>query len=422
MEEPAVDPGSTYLSNCSLMVRRFLCAVFVGPDQLDRFSGAGFKTNPRNAFVSMSATFSLALVVGLLVLAAVLALSALRKSALASYYAGVYPLARLPPLPCWLSSGSRFLYAEAQQLPAVAELTGPPNAFSRSPAVGQWWVPVWFPPGARIRNEYPPDAWWTALSGLRRELRDRRGFLEVSHVPDDLQRVYRIHGTWFYATPGSGVFLETGPALAANNKLDALSRLGMSWKAMGRQFARESYMYAPGKSAGFSDLASGRVNSRVLFAGKTDEERSAALFEFATSIGTPSGIAEAKKRGWDSNALYDIDRAQNSAVFDAALTALGRARGYDALHFLCQANGNGGWAHEIVFVKVSPTLASHSSVDEQNLAHLADRLWIADPMDNSRRERCRFFDNDDYACLACLQQTSNASCRLPINPSPPSYA
>lgn len=358
------------------------------------------------------------MIVSLVALAFALAFSALRKSALATYYFGVYPLARLPPLPGWLASGSRFLYGEAKHL-----AHGAVDRFEQSPKVGEWWVPVWFPPGARLKNEYPPNAWWRALPSLRRRLDGRRGFLEITHVPDDLQRVYGVHGTWFYATPGSGVFLETGPALVADNKLDALAKLGVPWEEMGRHFAKGGYMYAPGKSAGFSDLAAGKVDSRVSFTGKTDEERVATLFRFAASIATHRGQLEAKKKGWDAEVLYRIDRVQNSADFDAALTFLARKRGNDVVHFLCQANGNGGWTHELVFVREPLRSAPGASVDERNLAHLADRLWIADPLDPSRRERCDFLNNDDYLCLACLQQTSNASCRGPEIPSPsPVYA
>lgn len=365
--------------------------------------------------------------VGWLLLFVTLALTTLRKSALGRYFAGVYPLARVPPVPSWLSSDGLFLYGEARNIPAVNESWGsrPLNDFKQRPEIREWWSPVWFPNEARIRNEYPPDAWWQALPTLRARLERQRGFLEITHVPDDLQRIYRVYGTWFYATPGSGVYLETGRALVANNKLDALSQLGMSWHDMAAMFSKGSYMDSPNHSSTFDALASGQVNAKVKFESPNGlhVDNIAQLFEFAVALTTPRGRQEAKKRGMDTNAIYQVDRVQNSAVFDARLTHLARKAGYDVVHFLCQANGNGGWAHELVFVKEPrrPTTEVLKTVDERNLSHLADRLWIADPLDTSRRERCQFLNNDNYVCLSCLQQTSNPSCRSPLTPSASPY-
>lgn len=188
---------------------------------------------------------SVAVILGFLCLAgSMLVFAAVKRKPLAAYYSGVYPLATSSVPSDWLSRRARFLYKEASKLPQVLAAFGsrPLNSFQQSPELGDWWAPVWFPEGARMKNEYPPNAWWAVVPELERELRAQNGFLEVTHVPDDLQRVYKVHGIWFYAARGSGVFLETGRSLLAHNKLQALSFLGMSWREMARRFGRGSYM------------------------------------------------------------------------------------------------------------------------------------------------------------------------------------
>ena len=55
-----------------------------------------------------------------------------------------------------------------------------------------------------------------------------------------------------------------------------------------------------------------------------------------------------EKSGFSVDALYQMDRINNSADFDLYLIPMARAAGYESLQFLTQANGMGGWAHEIV--------------------------------------------------------------------------
>ena len=103
---------------------------------------------------------------------------------------------------------------------------------------------------------------------------------------------------------------------------------------------------------------------------------------------------------------------------------LARALGYDTVHLTCQANGYGGWAHEMAYVHQPLFMGS----DQRRLSNVADRLFIADPNEPSIRQKCKFVNNDNYTCLSCIQQFSNTGCRLPPTtgngggkPEPPSY-
>jgi hypothetical protein len=51
------------------------------------------------------------------------------------------------------------------------------------------------------------------------------------------------------------------------------------------------------------------------------------------------------------NFNYDIDRVNNTADLDGYITMLARDKGFDSVQFTMAANGNGGWAHEIVWVQ-----------------------------------------------------------------------
>jgi hypothetical protein len=278
------------------------------------------------------------------------------------------------------------------------------------------WVPIWYPVNTFVVNGYDPTCFWKGNKYVSQSQLSGE-FVEVMHVPDDDQNFYTVFGTWFYVVRGTGVWFEAGPRiLTTQNKLFALRELGLSTWEMSNLFQDAQFMINDITTApSISQLA-----TQLGMKGESSNDQVRNLFEeyfkkMEELIRSPHlrlDQAELAK-------LYLMDRMNNSADFDETTNFLARTQGYDSVQFITQANGNGGWAHELVFVNQEMFLGT----DEKRMETLTNRLFIANPLDEYQRERC-VFDNDDlYGCLSCMQQPviwqfCNSSSSLPAPSSP----
>lgn len=185
------------------------------------------------------------------------------------------------------------------------------------PEFNWWWRPVWYAPNTFSLNLYPPRAWWN-YRDLNKYPSD--SFVEGVHVRDD-NPFYSVYGYWIYKAPGSGVFYNVGKTLLARNKIHALFLLGMDAAEIADLLRDERYYYNPDRP------------SEEYYGGMKSIE---------------SILQDGKN--------YNLDRFNNTAAMDRAITTRARAQGYDSVQFQIQANGMGGWAHEIVFVSPTPLL------------------------------------------------------------------
>ena len=311
------------------------------------------------------------------------------------YYYGVYPLASCYPN-TWYNCVN-FFYPE---VPAsiVNKVGGPPpdpaDTNYAPPPLNSPWIPVWYPPGAFAINRYPPNSWWCypEINST-----DNCKYIEVTHVPDD-QDFYTVQGTWFYVAKGSGVFLDIGKSLIARNKIDALKLLKVGPEEMARLYPNGFYMVNVNiPYINFSTLAA------ELYPQISDPvERLSMLFTDAANISTLA------KNGTPLSKLYNIDRINNSADFDQLICQLARAAGYDTVQFVTQANGNGGWNWELVFVNQPLFLKT----DAIRMSYITPRIYLIDPCNHSKKKHCEFDPFKKYTCIYCYEQTSNYTCRF----------
>lgn len=339
------------------------------------------------------------------------------------YIKNVYPLSQNPSL---ILNQLQFFYQDLLSNDIIERFGSnyPPVPDSarnyEPPKLNELWVPIWYPPVSFAKNGYLPEKFW---KGDLLSTPDQRGtFFEVMHVPDDDQNFYTVFGTWFYVVKGTGVWLEAGPrSLVAHNKLDALYLLGLKLWEIANIFVDAQFMINPiTNSPSLSQLASGQVTPIVSFEGSEPNEQVYNMLKFY--FRTMKDLRLESYRGEITDEflqkMYMIDRINNSADYDETINFLARTQGFDSVHLTTQANGNGGWAHELVFVMQKMFLGT----DEKRMATLQNRLFIADPLNpRCSKRKCNFLNDDNYICLSCGQQTViwNLCNLTPVPPTPP---
>lgn len=343
-----------------------------------------------------------------------------------SYVREVYPISTNPEL---IVETLQFFYQDLISNDIIQRFGKhfpPPPDSNRNyqpPKFGELWVPIWFPENTFVINGYKPDRFWEG--NLDSDESQFGNYFEVMHVPDDDQSWYVVYGTWFYVTRGTGVWLDCGPrTLRSINKIHALKDLGLNVLEIATLFQDAEYMINVNENApSLAQLASGQVVQNIAYPGSSSEEQIQNMlidyfkmmdyYRYKCDRNQPVDQQIVSK-------LYQLDRINNSADYDEWINLLARTQGYEAVHFTIQANGNGGWAHELVYVNQSMFLGT----DEKRMATLANRLYIADPLNPIEfRERCKFVNNDAYQCLSCTQQKRVwDNCNVLVPPNPPTPA
>lgn len=195
------------------------------------------------------------------------------------------------------------------------------------PKMNEAWIPVWFPANTFAINWYPPENPYLYKYAA--------GFADNTLLPsmhtDDTNDEYTVVGYWAYFAEGSGVRYSLGRSLRAKNKLHSLFLLGLNANDIAGMIRDTRYMINTGEPYKLTkDLANEK-------------------FEASTLQGRLAELAEANI-GCVGKFDYDTDRVNNTADLDGLIAMLARSQGYDSVQFTVQANGNGGWAHEIVWV------------------------------------------------------------------------
>lgn len=214
------------------------------------------------------------------------------------------------------------------------------------PPHGTLWPPVWTPACTYILNEVDPLRFWESPG----EAGAADGtYAECFHIRDDNTQ-YAVEGLWLYLGVGSGVRYNVGKSLRAPCKILAFERLGV----------------------GPEDTAALIVNMPGTVRAQPDVTRSVSVVDVALRhFRPPAGLESVSAAAWSvarlietleqlysgtytgaltTSELYDVDRVNNSADYDLFLMPMAKAAGYDSVQFTRQANGNGGWAVEIVLI------------------------------------------------------------------------
>jgi hypothetical protein len=237
------------------------------------------------------------------------------------------------------------------------------------PPRGTLSPPVWSPACTFVVTLVEPSSFWSWPG--------KRGYpdgaaVEAFHVRDD-NPTYAVEGVWLYAGSGSGVKFDVGKSLRAPCKLLAFRALGMSPTDVG------ALVYNPlGDTRALPDIGGGYVKvadtalSHFPQPAATDAS-AAAVAAIAEMVRTLEGLYEkGDTRGLDWEALYEIDRTNNSADYDLYLVPMAKSAGYDSIQFTSQSNGCGGWA---VGRRRSSSWARRSSINLWRKNGLAGRRW-----------------------------------------------
>lgn len=285
-----------------------------------------------------------------------------------TYLKQVYPLTsstRALPI--------EFLYACAPKQAFATTFFDPEKSKNYVPApYGQWWRPVWFPAGAFTLNLYPPTSWWDYK--YLDKYKDN-STLEAIHTRDD-NPYYPVYGLWAYVAKGTGVFYNVGRTLLARNKIHALYLLGMTAPEIA-DFAKDKHYYYNPARPYESYYGGAPAIEYILTTGKN----------------------------------YELDRFNNTADFDPLITTMAKDKGYDSVQFQIQANGMGGWAHEIVYVSPIPLL-KEKEVEWAGWSQMARFMSVRDPRNVNPPEPCQPVVSDDRDIVICQKQGLPASCLM----------
>lgn len=202
------------------------------------------------------------------------------------------------------------------------------------PPVSRLWVPIWSVSGILYKNIYPPREWWA--NSIVKGFKDN-SIVELTHVRDD-NPLYKVYGYWTYYAKGSGVKYNLGKTIVAKNKVEMLVNLGMSRREIIDILGDTNYLINP-----LSPVNSVQELAKKLF--RHSDNPLEQLLDILLG-----------KQGYTTNrdVLYAIDRVNNTSDFDEKMIKLAKSKGYDSIQLTTQANGNGGWGCEIVFVNVNP--------------------------------------------------------------------
>jgi hypothetical protein len=201
-----------------------------------------------------------------------------------------------------------------------------------------------------VRNQYPLAQNTPTLKGA-----SSNQLVEVYH-----NGWYQEPGLYFYVLKGTGVFLNVGKTLIARNKVDALHKMGLSDVERLRilTYYLDGSTYVP------------TYDAIAQYADTHDLHFDQAL------------ILMMKQAREGTN--YLADRFNATASCDFALYLLAREKGYDTVQLTNQGNINGGWGYEIVDVR-----ANISDSLEKRWIKERQYLFLADPFDTKKRERCQ---------------------------------
>lgn len=204
------------------------------------------------------------------------------------------------------------------------------------PDVGNLYSPsIINPDGFVCRNAYPPD------DPLNNNV--VKGFASNSDVEICHSNVYNGQlGVYYYLTPGSGVYVNLGNTLVANNKLDALRKLGFSNAQIANSLNTPGTAYWPAYYGG--DLPPGYEKKYFIDLVRQYMAQYSCRQEYAENALINAAIDETDYlygRVNDTGWQVDVDNFN-----------LGRAQGYDTIQLTSQANMNNGWAFEIIDLRI----------------------------------------------------------------------
>ena len=123
-----------------------------------------------------------------------------------------------------------------------------------------------------------------------------------------------------YFAKGSGIEWNTGKTLVANNKIDALHKLGIDFNKMADLFPHFKFRSANGSWMTWQQI--GKMKNIPTLS---------ALFQQATA-------------GKD----FAVARMSNTVELDETIASLAHQKDVDSVQMTLQPNGNGGWAFEVL--------------------------------------------------------------------------
>lgn len=217
----------------------------------------------------------------------------------------------------------------------------------RPPPVGILWPPVWTPACAFLLNRVHPQSFWT----IDPQVADLRDTVEGYHTRDD-NTFYAVEGLWVYAGQGAGVMYKLGKTLRVPCKILAFLELGLSLEDLASLIHNTGMEAMPNVSVSIKieDVAKRYFTPPSTFGASAQ----GSIWSITRLLTTMQKLyTRGEKGGFSSQALYDMDRVNNSAGYDTYLILMARAAGWDSVQFLRQANGNGGWAHEVVLLQAN---------------------------------------------------------------------
>lgn len=178
--------------------------------------------------------------------------------------------------------------------------------------------------GTVFRNVYPPQS--------PNHSPNRKGFPANSQVEVMHYGWYHEPSLYFYLAKGSGIFLTVGHTLIANNKIDALKKLGLSDQKILSIAGQYAYPYpTPHNKNTYNVIKTNAENQHT---------------DFNTAL---HRILQAAAKNTD----YDYNRIANSTDYDYPLYHLCRQHHYDTIQLTIQPNDNGGFAYEIMDCRTS---------------------------------------------------------------------
>lgn len=310
-------------------------------------------------------------------------------SDLESYYYRVYPAAKDGSYSREWMDDLNFYYEFIPEtfIKSQGNIYFPSEHDWNPPEMNKLWYPIWYNGGpdtgcgsSCARNLYPPNNW---LDYKNRKGFESNTFVESLHTIDD-NPFYTVSGFWLYYAVGSGVWIDIGRTVKAVNKIHALNLLGLDEVDIGGLIMTSEFMVNNSPlSLKVVDLVK-KLYPHIPQLKNACIELVKEILTFSTQQSPTQPLA-----GGELERMYLIDRVNNSADWDSYISMIARSQGYQSIQFTVQANGNGGWAHEIVYCGTTPLVKIVES-EWGGWAQIKSKITIADPMNTYSHCQCDF--------------------------------
>lgn len=269
------------------------------------------------------------------------------------------------------------------------------NSQQKPPKLNQLWKPSLWPDYMLAINKYSPTN-WNNFYNSKGDIDNT--WIEIIHTDFSIQFEEFTYGVWFYKTIGSGIFINLGRTLSSLNKLQSLTKLGLTYNEIA------NYILDDLKIENMTYWLNGQY--------ATNLEKEMKKYNLNINIET---VTEFLKESAIGN-NYNKNRLSNTGSLDKLIVTKAQEKGYKSVQFTVQPNVYTGWTTEIVFV--DSNLKNISSIPSSEIRILdPNNLPLTENTDLGKICKFKF----PFTCLYCEDLPASLTKEMNCKEDPTSF-